>query len=665
MPEKERRVSFRGEFFSRLLPCLTWLPSVDRNSLRADLFAGFTNATIVLPQAIAFATIAGLPPEFGIYTAMITPIVAAIFGSSMVMISGPTTAISAVVFNALYLKHDPGSPEFIESALILTLLVGAFQLALGLAKLGRLVTFVSHSVLVGFTAAAAVLIGISQMGDVLGVVVERGGTVVERAYNLFLAVDVVNWRSVVIAGFTLVLVLVFRRISPRLPGFLLAMLGGGILAWLLDAREHGVAMVGELPSITPSFYLPDVTLESAGGLSESAFAIALIALLEAVSIGRAFATRTHTRFNANQEIIGQGMSNMVGGMFQAYAGSGSFTRSGVNYEAGAKTPISAIISSILLGGMLFFIAPLVSLTPLPAMAGIILYVAWKLIDRKEIRHILQSSRSDSAVVIATVLAGLFVRLEFAIYVGVILSLLIFLSNSARPKLAISSPDPSSTRRSFRNVIAHSLVECPEMVFARIDGAVYFGSVETIEAEFRKLERDHPGQQHLVLVLKGVGEIDLAAADMIVEEHLRRRARGGALHIVARYPPMLKRLRKLRVMETIGAENVFESKGTAIEQLVSRLPDDACANCSARVFLECKGRPGAPELEVLDPQEEEAKVMAAIASARVSETESGEQVAESMHETDAGQTTASDPSAPANDETTDPKANPPAAASADR
>lgn len=662
-------MNVRGEFFSRLLPCLTWLPSVDRNTLRADLFAGFTNATIVLPQAIAFATIAGLPPEFGIYTAMITPIVAAIFGSSMVMISGPTTAISAVVFNALYLKHDPGSPEFIESALILTLLVGAFQLALGLAKLGRLVTFVSHSVLVGFTAAAAVLIGISQMGDVLGVVVERGGTVVERAINLVAAVDVVNWRSVAIAGFTLLLVLVFRRISERLPGFLLAMLGGGLLAWLLDARDHGVAMVGELPSITPSFYVPDITLERAGSLSESAFAIALIALLEAVSIGRAFATRTHTRFNANQEIIGQGMSNLVGGVFQAYPGSGSFTRSGVNYEAGAKTPISAIVSSILLGGMLFFIAPLVSLTPLPAMAGIILYVAWKLIDRKEIRHILRSSRADSAVVVATVLAGLFVRLEFAIYVGVILSLLIFLSNSARPKLAISSPDPSSTRRSFRSVVAHSLVECPEMVFARIDGAVYFGSVETIEAEFRKLERDHPGQQHLVLVLKGVGEIDLAAADMIVEEHLRRRSRGGALHIVARYPPMLKRLRKLRVIETIGGENVFESKGTAIEQLVSRLPDDACAGCSARVFLECKGRPGAPELvtpdvQALDPKEEEAKVMAALAAAR--DAESPSEAREASESAEDGQDCAAgEPSLAANDDQTASAAKSHPAAAADR
>lgn len=656
-------MSVSSVFLSKALPCLTWLPSVDRATLRADLFAGFTNATIVLPQAIAFATIAGLPPEFGIYTAMITPIVAAIFGSSMVMISGPTTAISAVVFNALYLKHDPGSAEFIESALILTLLVGAFQLALGVAKLGRLVTFVSHSVLVGFTAAAAVLIGISQLGGVLGVEAAPGGTVVERAINLVAAADVVNWRSVVIAGFTLALVVVFRRISERLPGFMLALLGGGILAWLLDARDNGVAMVGELPSITPTFHLPDVTLESAGALSESAFAIALIALLEAVSIGRAFATRTHTRFNANQEIIGQGMSNMVGGLFQAYPGSGSFTRSGVNYEAGAKTPLSAIFSSILLGAMLFFIAPLVSLTPLPAMAGIILYVAWKLIDRKEIRHILRSSRSDSAVVVATVLAGLFVRLEFAIYVGVILSLLIFLSNSARPKLAISAPDPSSTRRSFRNVIAHSLLECPEIVFARIDGAVYFGSVETIEAEFRKLERDHPWQQHLVLVLKGVGEIDLAAADMIVEEHLRRVARGGALYIVARYPPMLKRLRKLRVIENIGAENVFESKGTAIEELISRLSDDTCRSCSARVFLECAGRPGAAEREMAEremaeretaesersvAQAEEAKVMDTLAAAR--EAEQGEE---------------SDPAVPANDEVAEGegkgKQSPPASA----
>lgn len=572
---------------SMLRPAASWRGDVTRESVRADLIAGFTNATIVLPQGVAFAAIAGLPPEYGLYTAMITPIIAALFGSSMVMISGPTTAISALVFGALSGAFEPGSPIYIQHVLLLTVLVGLIQLALGLASLGRLVAFVSHSVMLGFTAAAAVLIAASQLGDALGVVVERGGSVLERVWRAVEAAPDSNWRALLIAATALALAVGVRQISVRLPNFIIALVGAGLVSWLLGAQDHGVYTVGALPSITPSFSPPPVNLGTLAITAEAAFAIALIGLLEAISIGRAFAYRTRKPFDANQEIVGQGLSNVVGGFFQAYPGSGSFTRSGLNFEAGAKTPMSAIFSSVFLLGLLLAMAPLVAHIPIPALAGIILLVAFKLVHFREIIGLFRTDRNETAIFAATFLGGVLVGLEFAIYVGVILSLLIFLNKTARPHLAISAPDADGV---FHNAQVYGLAECPQAVFARLDGPLYFGSVEAVERAFREIERQRPGQTHMVLVLKGVGDIDLAGATAIVDEHLRRQRRGGALYIVARYPPLVKRLEKLKVVKAIGRDRLFANKSEAIAGVASLLNDGVCATCQARIFRECARKP---------------------------------------------------------------------------
>lgn len=588
----------------QLLPFLKWLPLVNGATVRADLFAGFTNATIVLPQAIAFAAIAGLPPEYGLYTAMITPIVAALFGSSMIMISGPTTAISAVVFSAVSNDYTPGTTDFVQVVLLLTVIVGVFQVLLGLARLGRLVAFVSHSVMIGFTAAAAVLIAVSQAGDALGFAVERGVTIVDTLQDVIAKVGLTDWRTVAISMSTLACVVVLRIYLPRVPGFLLGLALGAVVCWTVEGSQHGIRMVGALPAPLPAFHPPPFDLGLVAKLSESAFAIALIGLLEAISIGRAFAFKAHVRFDANQEIVGQGLSNFVGGFFQAYPGSGSFTRSGINYEAGAVTPLSAIFSSIFLFVLLLFLAPLAALIPIPAMAGIILYVAWKLIDFSEIHQIFHTSKSETMIIAATAIAGLAVKLEFAIYVGVILSLLIFISKASRPDLAISAPDENHM---FRNVAVHKLPECPQLVVARPDGALYFGSVESLEHALRAAEKRRPEQKHLLLYLKGIGDIDLAGANLVCEEADRRRARGGALYIIARYPPRMKRLRKLNVIDRVGEERIFDNKGQAISTIVPQLDGSICANCRARVFFECSRQPGGSDWAKARKAEDEPPV----------------------------------------------------------
>ena len=558
-----------------IFPFLHWRSQVTAESLKADAFAGFTNAAIVLPQGVAFATIAGLPPEYGLYTAMITPIVAALFGSSMIMVSGPTTAISAIVLTTLQGHAEPGTAQFVQMVLLLTVMVGVFQFAAGLARLGGLVSFVSHSVMTGFTAAAAILIGVSQLAGALGIEVERGGNVFERAVHVYNAIGGVNWAAVVIAGVTLITAVVFRTYLKKWPGFLIALAAGGGLGWLIDAEARGVSMIGEL--------------------TQGAAAIALVGLLEAVSIGRAFAIRRHERFDSSQEMIGQGMSNMVGGFFQAYAGSGSFTRSGVNHESGARTPISAICSSLFLALILLLVAPLVAYVPTPAMAGLILYVAYKLINFAEFHHVFETSRSETLIVIVTFLAGVAIELDFAIYVGVIASLSVFLNRSAHPALRISTPVVSrSGRRKFRNADLHNLPECPQILSVRLDGPLYFGSVEHVEREFRRIERTRYDQKHVVLYLKGVGEIDLAGADLLIEEIREIKRRGGSFEIVALYPPLLRRLRRFHVIEEIGEDNLHISKGDAIAGAINRVDPEICRQCRARVFLECEGLAGAEE-----------------------------------------------------------------------
>jgi len=572
-----------------LIPARRWGRSVTKDTLRADLIAGFTNATIVLPQAVAFATIAGLPPEYGLYTAMVTPIIAALFGSSMVMISGPTTAISAVVFSTVSGLHVPGSEAFIQMVLLLTLLVGLIQFALGYAGIGRLVAFVSHSVMLGFTAAAAVLIAASQLADALGVDTERGGSVFTRIVRTFDVVDTANWRAIVIAATALIVAAAVKYFAKHAPNFIVGLAVASVLAYFLDATSHGVKMVGALPSVVPSLTVPEVNLNTLAISVEGAFAIALIGLLEAISIGRAFAFKSGGRFDADQEIVGQGMSNIVGSFFQAYPGSGSFTRSGVNYEAGAQTPMSAIAASVFLFLLLLLLAPLAASIPIPALAGIILLVAYKLISFEEIKTITQSSRAEMAIILATFLAGLLVKLEFAIYVGVILSLLIFLSKSSRPTLAISAPDKDGV---FRNAQVFGIDQCPQAVFTRLDGALYFGSVEAIERAFRRIEQQNPLQKHMVLVLKGVGDIDMPGGMCIVEEARRRRRRGGGLYIVARYPPLMTQLKKLGVTDGIGGEQmIYANKGDAVAGVLDRLDGPPCATCEKRIFMECALRPG--------------------------------------------------------------------------
>lgn len=574
-----------------LSPRRPWMAAVSRQTLGADALAGLTNAAIVLPQGVAFAIIAGLPPHYGLFTAMVTTAVAAFWGSSSVMVSGPTTAISAVLFATLSALSAPGTETYIALALAVTIMVGVMQLAAGLARLGGLIAFISHSVIVGFTAAAAILIAVSQLGGALGVEVAPASNVFGRLANLLDAADGANLVAIAIAGATLASIVLVRWIDKRLPAYIVALGAGAAMGWILDAPANGIAMFMPLAAVVPSFHVPGVGFSDILDLLPAAATIAFVGLLEAISIGRQLAVRRDERYDANQEIVGQGLSNIVGGFFQSYAGSGSFTRSGLNAESGARTPMAALMAAAFLLALLLIVAPMVAHIPVPAMAGIILYVAWRLINIAEIRRILQS-RVETTILLATFAAGVSTHLEMAIVVGVIASLVVFLYDSAHPFVGVGAPTLIDGRRCFRNAHDFNLPQCPQLRLMRMHGPLFFASVGAVEETLRTLDAEKPGQTTRIFELKGTQKLDMAGADLLIAEIARSRAQGGDFHLVARHPPLKRQLKELGVVDVLAEDHLHANKTLAIAAAVPALCDDVCRRCTLRVFTECAERPGA-------------------------------------------------------------------------
>ncbi|RTZ60702.1 MAG: sodium-independent anion transporter [Gammaproteobacteria bacterium] len=577
-----------GLDWRKFFPFLSWIRLVNKNTLKADLIAGFTGAVIVLPQGVAFATIAGLPPEYGLYTAMVTPIVAALFGSSRHLISGPTTAISIVVFSALSQHAEPGSAEYIRLALTMTFLAGVYQLSFGLARLGTLVNFVSHTVVIGFTAGAAILIATSQASKALGLHVDRGESFLHTWMEMFSQINSINYYVVAVALFTLVVTLLVKKFFPKLPNLLIGLVAGSVLAAYFGAEAHGITLVPKIPARLPPLSSPDFSIETIRMLAPQAFAVALLGLIEAVSISRAVASKSNQRIDANQEFIGQGLSNIVGSFFSSYAGSGSFTRSGVNYAAGAQTPLSAIFAAMFLMLIVLLISPLTGYLPVAAMAGVILIVAANLIDFHAIWHIIRSSKSELGILAVTFFATLFLELEFAIYLGVLLSLVIFLARTSTPEIVTLAPDIDDFKgkRVLTDIRSKPLKQCPEMKIIRVDMSIYFGSLNHIQnrlAQIVEIER----VKHILIIGSGINFIDLSGEEMLLTEAKRLRKLGGGLYFAELKPNVYDFLSRSGFIAEIGNQQFFDHKGDAIHAIYERIDKEACKGCAARVFVECQ------------------------------------------------------------------------------
>ncbi|MBE0620706.1 MAG: SulP family inorganic anion transporter [Burkholderiales bacterium] len=583
----------RSAVLRHIFPFLAWWPRVNRGTIRLDLLAGLIGAAVVLPQGVAFATLAGMPPEYGLYSAMVPTIVAALWGSSLHAVSGPTNAVSLVVFATVSTLAEPGSAHYIHLVLTLSFMSGLMMLSLGVLRLGTLVNFISHTVVVGFTAGAAMLIFGAQLRNFFGVDIPRGHSFLRTLEAFALQISNIQPYVLLVAAVTLVTGILARRFLKQVPYMIAAMLVGSILAFALNqahgADYTGIRTLGALPGALPPLSHPSFELENLRKLLAIAVAVTVLGLTEAISIGRAIALKSGQRIDGNQEFIGQGLSNIVASFFSGYPATCSFNRSGLNYEAGARTPLSAVFSSLFLIVILIFVAPLMAYLPIASMAAILFLVAWGLIDFHSIRIVLRSSRPETAVLALTCAATLLLELEFAILVGVTLSLLVYLNRTSRPTMRSLVPDAQHPTRKMM-ILEPGLAECPQLKILRIEGSIYFGAVNHVDTHFDMLRETRPDQKHLLLLAKSINFVDVAGAELLAHEAWRRRKMGGQLYFYSMRQPVRDMLERSGHIDQIGRENVFAGKHEAISGVFARLDRSICSTCRARIFNECASLP---------------------------------------------------------------------------
>ncbi|MDJ0721160.1 MAG: SulP family inorganic anion transporter [Desulfobacterales bacterium] len=573
---------FRPE---NIVPFVAWLRHYRIGHLRADFFAGMTVAVVALPQSMAYALIAGLPVQYGLYASIVPAVVGSLWGSSAHLITGPTTAVSLVVFSTLSDLAAPGSSAYLELAFFLALMIGFVQIVMGLARLGNLLNFVSHAVLLGFTAGAAVLIAFKQLPGLLGIPLEKGQPFLVGLFKLLLNVHQTHPATVLLGAVTIATILVFKRLRPRWPGTLLAMILVGLLVHLFDLDRQGVAVVGAIPASLPPFHPPAAdSAAHLGRLAPGALAIAILGLVEAVSIAKSIADQTRQRLNVNREFVAQGMANVGAALFSGYPGSGSFTRSAVNFRAGGRTPMSAVVSALAIALVVLTAGPLAAKLPLAALAGVLIVVAYELIRVRDIVRTIRATRSDAAVLAITFLATVLLNIEFAIYIGILLSIGLHLARTSHPRIDSVTPD----RPTGKLVPAVPGAICCQMDIVQIDGSIFFGSAAFVIDDLQRRLRQHPDVANLLIRMHHVNTIDASGIHVleILLEEIQRR--GGGLFFAGVHHQVFLALKNSGLLKDAGDTHVHASTGRAIRHAMrENFCADICAACPVFVFEECQ------------------------------------------------------------------------------
>ena len=566
------------------IPFITWVPSYGRRHIKADLLAGLTVAVVAVPQSMAYALIAGLPVHYGLYASVVPAIVGSLWGSSAHLITGPTTAVSLVVFSSLSKIAEAGTGLYVELAFLLALMVGVVQIVMGISRLGALLDFVSHAVILGFTAGAAVLIAFKQIPNLLGLSLAKSSNFMESLLGIISHVHETQLITFGLGILTIIVILVVKKLRPSWPGTLIAMIVAGALVAMLGLEEEGVLVVGAIPRSLPPLNLPSLSLgEDIADLAPGALAIAILGLMEAVSIAKSIAGQTHQRLNVNQEFIGQGLANVAASVFSGYPGSGSFTRSAVNFRSGGKTPMSGVLSGVAVAAVVLLAAPLAATLPVTTLAGVLMVVAYDMVQKEDIKRTIRATRGDGAVLLVTFLSTLFLHLEFAVYVGVLLSIGLHLAETSHPRIHSVVPNLESRRMvgSARGRI------CCQMDIVTIEGHVFFGSVTYVLEDLQLRLKNHPRMANLLIRMHQVNILDASgihALEILLEE---LRNRGGGLYFAGVKPKVFQVFKNSGFLQEVGESHLLTTTGAAIRQAMREgFCPAICAACGYAVFEEC-------------------------------------------------------------------------------
>ena len=568
----------------KFFPALEDARGYTLGTLRSDVVAALTLAIVALPQSMAYALIAGLAPVYGLYSAIVAAMVGSFFGSSRHLVTGPTNALSLMVAGAM--KNHLGAVDFYPMLFLLTFLVGALQFLMGVLKVGKIVNLVSHAVVVGFTAGAGVIIALGQLNELLGVAVPKGyHPLYEKVLLTVGAIGHTNLYSLGLAALTVAVILGARRLDRRLPGSLLALILCGALAGTLGLGNAGVKLVGRIPAHLPIFGMVRFDTGWAVDLFGSAVAIAVVGLVEAMAIGKSIALSSQQTIAANQEFMGQGLANLANSFFGGFPASGSFTRSALNFSSGGRTRLSGILSGVFVAVTLVGFVSYAKYIPVASLAGVIVVVAYNMVDQHAMARIVRASRHDMTVMLITAGATVIMPdLERAILTGICLSVLIHVWHTGEIRVRLLRREGGAFRE-YDVEEGRSMTHADARVaIVHLDGDLYFGSASDLQDKLR-LVREHTDATAYVLRLKHVNVVDISAFEVVESFVEQARACGKVVLFCGVSAPMARFLRKTGLTACVGEANVLPAEDTlyastnkAYEQAV-RLVDGATAQGS--------------------------------------------------------------------------------------
>lgn len=583
-------LSAARQTFFRTIPAFDSLRGYTWHDLSCDTMAGLTVAAVALPQAMAYAQIAGIPPQYGLYTAIVMTAVGALLDSSKQLINGPTNAISIAVLSALVGFSDV---ERIPAVILLALMVGTIQTGISLLRLGDLTRYVSHAVIVGFTLGAAVLLVLDQLKNLLGLPSVGSGEdhFLKRVWLTLSHVNETNRIALLIGLGTVAIALALRwlnmRFRLRLPELLLALvcMTAIVSNWRLD--QQGVKIVGNIPAQLPSFALPKVDWSHVHSLASSALAIALLGLLEAIAMAKAIAAFTRQKLDINQQCLSEGIANVSGSLFHCFPGSGSLTRSYINQQAGGRTQWSGVISAAAIAITVLLLAPYAYYIPKAGLAGILMLSAWRLVDRHQLVYYLRTTRFDAWIVALTAISAVVVSVEFCVLIGVFLSFVLYVPQAAR----VHTTELIMTRERVIRERDTTDVPCKKIRIFSMEGEFFFGAAPELEEHFENIaEEVEPEGRVVILRLKRARNPDAVCMSVLERFNERMHAANITVLLCGLRPDLTKVIHSSGLLNRLGKDRVFTFEETgkfwtstleAVRFAYELIGNDLCEDCPRR------------------------------------------------------------------------------------
>lgn len=555
----------------RILPFLIWARELrDGSILRADIIAGITVALVLVPQSMAYAQLAGLPPIHGLYASFLPVLIGALFGSSRQLATGPVAVVSLLTASALAPIAATDPQGVVLYAAMLAAVVGICQLALGVLRLGVLVDFLSHPVVAGFTNAAALIIATSQLDKFFGVKVEKAAHHYETVVNIVVAAfHHTHWLSFAMASSGLALMLLLRKFAPRVPAVLTAVAISIVVSKAIGYESLGGKVVGTIPQGIPSLHFPQFNFEVALTLVQSAITITLIGFMEAISIAKAMAARRRQRLDANQELLGQGLANIMSSLAQGYPVSGSFSRSAVNFSAGAITGFSSVVTAVVVAVTLMWLTPTLYHLPQATLAAVIMMAVINLINIKPLTHAWRVQPQDSVVGLVVLVLTLLTapHLENGLILGVALSLGLYVFRTMRPRMAVLSRHSDGT---LRDAQTHHLETCRNISVLRFDGALFFANAGYFENKVLESMAANPELRYIIIDCESMNEIDSSGEEMLHHLASRIYAAGVELLFARIKKQVMDPLERAGFVKQMGEDHFFRTRTLAMEYAWAKL-----------------------------------------------------------------------------------------------